>query len=150
MTLRQIIAIDPGAAGGIATLNAEGVAAYKMPEGMTAQVDLLRQLAAENPHAVAIVEKVGFHRAGNNASASATFARHCGHIEAALYTLGVPMRDVTPAKWQAAMGALPKDKRERKNAVKERMARRFPHLAVTLATADALGILYWAYDNVGR
>jgi hypothetical protein len=46
-----------------------------------------------------------------------------------------------------ALGALPADKTARKNAIKEQVARRFPHLDVTLKTADALGMLVWAMQR---
>ena len=39
------------------------------------------------------------------------------------------------------LGTLPKDKAEQKRAIREEMARRFPGLAVTLKTADALGMM---------
>jgi len=38
-------------------------------------------------------------------------------------------------------------KRARKNAIKDAVARRFPHLRVTLSTADALGVLWWAMQR---
>jgi len=47
----------------------------------------------------------------------------------------------------AALGSLPADKTARKNAIKENVARRFPHLTVTLKTADALGMLAWAMNR---
>lgn len=141
----RTIAIDPGASGGIAWVDRDGInQARKMPEGMTAQIDALRELRAEIGEARAVVEKVGFHREGNSASASAKFARHCGHLEAALYVLGIPAEEVAPGVWMRSLGALPKDKRERKSAIREQMQRKNPHLRVTLATADALGMLYWA------
>ena len=55
--------------------------------------------------------------------------------------------EVTPHKWMAAIGTMPADKKARKNAIKEEMARRFPHLMVTLGVADALGILCWARNQ---
>ena len=77
------------------------------------------------------------------------FARHCGNIEAALYCLGVPVEQVGASQWMQVCGPLPKGmdaqaKRARKNAIKDAVARRFPHLRVTLSTADALGVLWWA------
>lgn len=39
------------------------------------------------------------------------------------------------------VGALPKDDQERKRAIREEMQRRFPALATTLATADALALI---------
>lgn len=114
---------------------------------MTAQIDAIRAAAAANPGLVAVMEKVGFHRPGNSAVATAKFARHCGHLEAALYSAGIPFVEVTPQKWMQSLGALPADKRERKRAIREEMARRFPHIKVTLAVADALGILCWARNQ---
>lgn len=136
-----IIAIDQGANGGIAWTDKDGHAnAIKMPDTMTGMVDQITAIRAENPKCRAAIEDVGFHRSGNNAQASAKFARHCGQVEAALYCLGIPFESVTPARWQKPL-SLPKDKEARKNTVKELMQRKFPHLRVTLATADALAIL---------
>lgn len=118
-----------------------------MPDGMTAQIDAIRAVAANFPNLKAVVEKVGFHRPGNSAVSTAKFARHCGHLEAALYSVGVPFEGVAPGVWMKALGALPADKTARKNAIKEQVARRFPHLAVTLKTADALGMLVWAMQR---
>ena len=143
-----ILAIDPGASGGFAVCKPDGVVeALAMPEGMTAQIDALRAIAANFPGLTAIVEKVGFHRPGNSAVSTAKFARHVGHIEAALYSAGVPFVEVAPQKWMAAVGTWPADKAERKKAIREEMARRFPHLTVTLKTADALGLLCYAQQR---
>ena len=148
--MKAIIGIDPGAAGGLAWIDPEGIThAEPMPDGMTAQADRLRALAAELPGAVAVMEKTGGYMPGNSGPAAATFARHCGRIEAALYVLGIPTEQVAPGVWQRALGALPKNKAERKRAIRELMARRFPALAVTLKTADALGILTWAMEKRG-
>jgi hypothetical protein len=142
------IAIDPGASGGIAWTDRDGIAqAAPMPDGMTAQVDFLRALRAELPTAGAVMERVGGYRPGNSGPAAVTFARHCGNLEAALYSLGVPTICVTPRKWQAALGTWPDEKADRKRAIRDAMARRYPHLHVTLGTADALGMLTWAYGR---
>ena len=146
--MKPILCIDPGASGGLAIFDTyNDVAAWSMPEGMTAQIDAIRAASAENPNLTAVIEKVGFHRPGNSAVSTAKFARHCGHLEAALYSVGVPFEEVAPGVWMKALGALPADKTARKNAIKEQVARRFPHLAVTLKTADALGMLVWAMQR---
>ena len=146
--MRPILTIDPGASGGLALLSCEGIAdAFPMRDGMTGQIDAIRHIAATNPGIIAIIEKVGFHRPGNSAVSTAKFARHCGHLEAALYSVGVPFEEVAPRVWMKALGALPADKTARKNAIKETVARRFPHLDVTLKTADALGMLVWAMQR---
>ncbi len=143
--MTPILCIDPGASGGMAIACHDGsIEAYPMRDGMSAQIDAIRHIAATNPGLKAVIENVGFHRPGNSAVATAKFARHVGHIEAALYTLGIPTTTVTPSKWMAALGSLPADKTARKNAIKENVARRFPHLTVTLKTADALGMMVWA------
>jgi hypothetical protein len=146
--MKPILCIDPGASGGLALLNHESIIdAFPMPDGMTGQIDAIRHIAATNPGIMAVLEKVGFHRPGNSAVSTAKFARHCGHLEAALYSAGVPFEEVAPGVWMKSLGALPADKTARKNAIKEQVARRFPHLAVTLKTADALGMLVWAMQR---
>jgi hypothetical protein len=142
---RTLLAIDPGADGGWAWIDQDGIVqSERMPEGMTAQVDRLRELAAGSPGLVCTIEKVGGYMPGNSGPAAATFARHCGHLEAMLYALSVPVFQVAPQKWQKALGTWPKEKQDRKRAIREEMQRRHPHLRVTLKTADALGILEWA------
>ena len=140
-----MIAIDPGAAGGIAYTDEDGnVQAMPMPEGMTEQIEAIQMLRAAG-HLKCIMENVGFHMPGNSATATAKFARHCGHLEAACYAFGISVEYVAPQKWQReAFIGLSKDKRERKAQIKEAMARRYPHLSVTLKTADALGIYTYA------
>ena len=146
--MNPILCIDPGASGGLALLNREGnVEAFPMPATMTEQIDAIRHIAATNPGIKAVIEKVGFHRPGNSAVSTAKFARHCGHLEAALYSVGIPFEEVAPGTWMKTIGALPADKTARKNAIKEQVARRFPHLDVTLKTADALGMLVWAMQR---
>jgi hypothetical protein len=148
--MKPIIAIDPGASGGLAWTDREGAThAERMPEGMTAQADRLRSLAAELPGAVAVMEKTGGYMPGNSGPAAAAFGRHCGHLDAILYMAGLPASAVAPGVWMRALGELPKDKADRKRAIRESMQRRFPALAVTMKTADALGILTWAMERRG-
>ncbi|MBU4460768.1 MAG: hypothetical protein KJ579_09390 [Verrucomicrobia bacterium] len=148
--MTPILAIDPGASGGYAWRDAEGIVhAAALPEGMTAQVDALRALAAGTPGLTAVVERVGWWMPGDHPNSACKFARHCGHLEAALYALGVPSRTVPPQVWMKTLGTLPKAKPDRKRAIRELVARRHPHLTVTLATADALGILEWATAREG-
>ncbi len=152
--MKAILAIDPGASGGFAWRDGDkAVDCKNMPEGMTAQCDWLKEKMIFFAHNFydgcdAVMEQTGTHRIGNSAGASVKFSRHCGHIEAALYMLSIPTTQVTPAKWQKAVfGTLPKDKMARKRAIKEEMQRRYPHLEVTLKTADALGILTYAIER---
>jgi hypothetical protein len=148
--MKPIIAIDPGVSGGLAWLGTDEVInAEPLAATLTEQADRFRSLAAQLPGLTAVIEKVGTYVPGNSGPAAATFARHCGHLEAILYTLDIPTEQISPCVWQKSLGALPKEKAQRKRAIRELMARRFPSLAVTLKTADALGILTWAIEKRG-
>jgi hypothetical protein len=140
--MKPIIAIDPGASGGIAWRDQGGhVHAENMPGTFTDIADRLMELrlALEDPRAV--VEKVGGYMPGNAAPAAVKFGRHNGHIEMALYCLGISTTQITPQKWMKRLGTMPKDKKARKNKIKTDMACLYPAVSVTLKTADALGIL---------
>lgn len=147
--MKRILAIDPGASGGMAWTDGDGqVVIEPMPYSMTEQIDLLRSVVASHPGIRAVLEKVGTYRPGNSGPAAATFARHCGHLEAALYCMGAPTTQVTPKKWQAHLGTMPDDKPERKRFIRDLMARRYPSLSITLKTADALGLFTYAQANL--
>ena len=150
-----LIAIDPGASGGLAVSRDGGdPVVMKMPDTPKDIYDLLSGLchaAGIIPDRLpcrAIVEKVGMHRQGNNASASCKFARHCGHIEMALIALGIPFEEVTPQKWMKSLGVMPKEKQARKNHIKDLMQRKHGNaIKVTLWSSDALGILHYQLER---
>jgi len=145
---KQLICIDPGASGAFCYYDQdEIVRAENMPQTMPEIADRLRELSVQHPDIRCVMEKVGFHVAGNNASASAKFARHCGNLEAILYVLGIPTEQVTPQKWMKRLGSLPREKTARKNKIKEIVATRFPHIRATLKNSDALGILITEIDK---
>ena len=144
-----VIAIDPGAIGGIAWSEDGKVSAVPMPAGMSEQVEFLRKLGAGVPgeNLWVFIEDTGTYRPGNSGPAACTFARHCGHLECMLYCLVMPAVKVRPQLWMKSIGTMPKDKTERKNKIKEFVARAYPHLRVTLKTADALAILWYAVNS---
>ena len=154
MSSLPMIAIDPGKSGGIAWVDERGmVDSMKMPDGMTSiadeLIDLAAMLSGGKMPPLCWIEKVGTYMPGNSGPAAATFARHCGHLEAITYCIDLPTQQVTPNGWMKGMG-LPTgkaNKKARKDKVKEMMQRRYPHLKVTLYVADALGILSWALDR---
>ena len=94
-----------------------------------------------------LLEEFGYIAPQAAVNAFGRCARHVGNLEAILYVLGIPTEQVAPSVWQRALGSLPQDKGQRKRAIRELVARRFPHLSVTLKTADALVILIWATDK---
>lgn len=146
----MVIAIDPGASGGIATRHNDLVSASRMPTTPAAIASHLKLLISTTPEPPTVfIEAVGSHRQGNNAQASATFARHCGFLEGVLAAHNITPVHVQPRKWQSELfapgvltpGSDPASKRQRKNQIKDHMSTLHPHLKVTLMTSDALAIL---------
>jgi hypothetical protein len=153
---KTLLAIDPGRSGGIAWMKDETVFAVKMPVDAFDILDLFREIQKDSIDMVAALEKVGNHVHGNAASASAKLSRNVGHLEMGLMALAISHRQVMPTKWMSKVvpgrpkGMEAKQVRDRKNYIKFEMQRRYPHLRVTLCTADALGILTWLYDEEAR
>ena len=157
------IAIDPGKTGGIAwCYGTDRIEAFtaKMPDTPDGIFDLLADLNTSEVEC--IIEKVGYHVMGNNASSSVKLSRHVGHLEMACVALELPIVWVPPKKWMKSVegypesirkapetsdkdhrNALNRHKTVRKNAIKDWVAGIYPHIKVTLDDADALGILEW-------
>lgn len=139
--MKTILGIDPGKTGALVLLNQHGEIQIlvKMPE---TPMDILETIEAMSPD-VCYIEDVGQGMPGQSSKATATFARHNGHLEMALLALKVPTIKVTPAKWQKALSLLSKkgeEKRSHKNRIKAWSQQRYPDAKVTLANADALAI----------
>jgi hypothetical protein len=148
--MRAVIAIDPGQSGGIAWRDQEGhVHAENMPATFPEIADRLRELRIDlsNPEPICFIEKTGGYMPGNAGPAAVKFGRHNGHLEMALYCLGISTTQITPQKWMKKLGTFPKDKKARKNAIKTMMATRHPTIKVTLKNADALGLLTSEVEN---
>lgn len=142
---KVILGIDPGAAGGICLYQDGGITTFKMPETYADIYDFLEGITAQclPGEVVAILEDVGHGMPGQSSKATAVFARHNGHLEMALYALGIPTTKVTPQKWQKFFSnSLGKskdyEKREWKNKLKGLAQQMFPGTKVTLATADSI------------
>lgn len=147
-----ILGIDPGAAGGICVFDNGSIETHKMPETYADIYDFLQGITQDHlpGEVVAVLEDVGHGMPGQSSSATAKFARHNGHLEMALYALGIPTTKVTPQKWQKAFSnSLGKskdyEKREWKNRLKALAQQMYPSTKVTLATADS--ILLAAYGS---
>lgn len=153
----MIIAIDPGLSGGIAWIADGKAEAVKMPDTPKGIAEELENITLGGERKViCYLEKVGPMPKQGVASVW-TFGEHYGTLRGILMALGIPIIDVKPQVWQKAIGAtrpsVPKDatpsqkeaaKREGKHKIKSIVEARFPHLNVTLATSDALGILMYA------
>ena len=81
------------------------------------------------------------------------FGEHFGFIKGVIQTLGVRLELVRPQVWQKAFGlgtaSACASKTVWKNKLKAEAQRRFPHLNVTLKTADALLILEHSISAAG-
>ena len=144
--MKQIIAIDPGASGGIAWSDDFGAkGCQSMPETHGDVCDRLRELVASATETTVYLEKVnGFMGNAAPGSAMFNFGRGVGYIEGCLAAMGCPVIEVPPQKWIKAMGLGTRGemtKGEWKNKLKSEAQRRYPALTVTLKTADALLIL---------
>lgn len=146
------LSIDPGLKGGIAVLDGNEMHTYPMPETYPDIYIVLKGLQEDFNITRAVLEKVGQGMPGQSSKATATFARHCGHLEMALYALGIPTEEVTPQKWQKfysnSIGtAKGLTKTEWKNKLKGLAQRLYPTEKVTLNTADAILLAYYGKMN---
>ena len=140
------IGIDPGFSGGVAVLKDGKIKTYNMPEEYPDIYNLFLEIKEENDdqELIAVMENVGHGIPGQSSKATATFARHNGHIEMALYALCIRTVKVTPQKWQKffsnSLGTAPsgREKKEWKNKLKSLASQMYPEARPTLYTADAI------------
>ena len=142
------IGIDPGLSGGIAILNQDGSVKEVVAMPVTPR-DIYEFLLSYKEESRCGLEDVGHGMPGQSSKATATFARHNGHLEMALLALGIPTEKVTPQKWIKVYQLKKKkeqDKNEWKNVLKAKAQSLFPQLGkkVTLKTCDALLIAEYA------
>ena len=151
-TIMNYLGIDPGNKGAMALLDCEGriIESIKMPQTPMDILTTLESICGTAGDLVCYIEDVGNGMPGQSSKATATFARHNGHLEMALLALRIPTEKITPAKWQKSLNLLTK-KNERKTAHKARIKawsqRMFPSISVTLANSDALAIAYYGYKD---
>lgn len=150
MNAKNILAIDPGANGGIATyhpnLTAHQVQAARMPLDEQECADLFRKIIAGQPQDwFCFMEQVGGYIGEDQpGSRMFNFGDSYGFAKGCLRTLGVKVSLVRPQIWQRGIPNRVGTYTERKRALKEHAQKCFPLVKVTLATADALCILNYA------
>lgn len=148
--MRPIIAIDPGASGGIASLLMHGgsAGAIAMPETHSEIVASVKYVSeccnyAQGTPIVAIEEVPKFIR-DLPSSSIFVMAQNHGLILGACLALGLEVRRVRPQEWQKGLGCRKDYGSGWKRHLRGRAQELFPTLKVTLATADALLILDYA------
>lgn len=145
---KAIIAIDPGKSGGIAVKFPKGtVLVFNCPDSfyemfwlLHEQVNLLSEHANGVENILGVLEKV-HAMPGQGVTSMFTFGQGYGAWQMALIALKIPYIEVPPQTWMKKLGTLPKEKKERKNCIKDMMQKRYPNIKVTLNTADALAIM---------
>lgn len=157
---KVVVGIDPGEKGGIAVLDDVGnvVDVTKMP-GTPQDIfmylnSVYEKAETEGCPIVCYMEQVGHGMPGQSSKATATFARHCGHLDMALLALGIPTNTITPNKWEKSY-QLGKNsdysKTEWKNRLKAKAQQMFPKVKMTLAICDALLLAeFGRKQEVGR
>lgn len=150
----NIVAIDPGASGGMAFWFDGILTVHPMPitEGdVCGQLKFFIGFPTNTPPTIVYLEQVGgFIKGGEKSSpgsAMFNFGRNYGFILGCCAALGVRVELVTPQKWQKAFPVGMAKGVERKRALKAIAQRLYPTEKVTLKTCDALLILDWAKQN---
>jgi hypothetical protein len=156
--MRTIIAIDPGVSGGIAVWTYGVAGCRPMPATEGDILALLRGIKSASDKSGAetmcVMEATsGYVGKAQPCSRSYTFGENAGFIKGVLQTLGIRLELVRPQVWQKAFGlgtaSSCGSKTIWKNKLKAEAQRRFPHLNVTLKTADALLILEHSISAAG-
>lgn len=150
--MTSVLAIDPGASGGVAMAAFGKVTCHAMPETEGDRLELIRDFKAaadiEQSECECVLEQVGgFVGRGQPGSAMFKFGENFGFIKGVVQALGIRLVLVRPQTWQKSFGlgtaSRCGSKTVWKNKLKAEAQRRFPALGVTLKTADALLILEW-------
>lgn len=148
--MKTILAIDPGLSGGIAVRWFGKTDCWAMPETEGDLLERLREVkrvaGLEGDELVCVLEEVsGYAGTAQPGSAMFRFGEHVGFIKGAVQALEIRLVLVRPQVWQRGFGlgtaSACASKTIWKNKLKAEAQRRFPHLNVTLKTADALLIL---------
>jgi len=157
--MTSYIAIDPGVNGGIAWDTAQLASCMGMPGSDTEIAEEIQQLAEMDdvlrrirPGIKCVIEDVPKF-VGKALPGSTIFplAFNCGLVRGIAVSLRMPVILVRPQDWQKHFRLGTKGDTsgttEWKNKLKAEAQRRYPHLKVTLKTADALLLLAYAQEK---
>lgn len=133
------IGVDPGASGAIAVLYDEHDAPATHKNDCTERdlwvfINRCKVLKELDGKWFAYIERV--HSMPKQGVASSfKFGQSYGFLRGLLIACGIPFEEVSPVKWQTAMGCRSGGN---KNVTKARAQQLFPNVKVTHANADAL------------
>ena len=139
--------IDPGQSGGLAMID-NNVSVVKMP---STDQDIWNWFSnLKNTKCFAVIEKV-HSMPGQGVASTFKFGMGYGGLKMALTASGTPFEEITPRKWQKALGIVPRSKTESKTEFKNRLKAKaqqlFPDIKMTLAICDALLIAEYNRRN---
>ena len=122
-----------------------GGTAYDMTMQLADPIDSLYDQGVE--HWIALIEKV-HSMPGQGVASTFKFGMNYGQWIGILTALQIPYSTITPKKWMAHYGAMPKDKKDRKNYIKAMAQGLYPNAErITLATSDAVLIAHCAMEK---
>lgn len=139
----RIIAIDPGAGGALAFAHGLSVVVHLTKK--TPQLDAVEDALTGAERVVAYVEQVQGHIGKPQpGSAMFKFGQSFGYWLGLLAAFHVRTVLVRPQTWQKGLIGSTLKGADRKRALRDEAARRFPQVKVTLDNADALLLLDYA------
>ena len=139
------IGIDPGKSGGVAIIYDDNLYTGKCPNtvhDMVEEVKVPLDIMAI-PKSKAVIELV-HSMPGNGVKSMFTFGQNYGTWLGIMAALKIPYDIVPPGKWMKHYGSMPKDKKARKNKLKQLAQQAWPTHRITLATADAVLIAMYS------
>jgi hypothetical protein len=148
-----IVAIDPGASGGLAwQVPGFAMAVENLPETPHELCELLTCIQKDGDARV-YLEEVGGYTGGTGmpGSAAFNFGRGFGQILGVCAAMGIPVELVRPQKWQKALSlgtSKGMTKTQWKNKLKVRAMQLYPDVRVTLNVSDALLIHHAAVKGL--
>lgn len=141
--MRKFIGIDPGTNGGMAWVGGGCLMTFKLKGATERDVWEAMQafVTTDVADCFAVIESV--HSSPQMGVVSAfTFGRSLGFLRGVLIAAEIAFEEVTPQKWQKALGCLSKGD---KNVTKARAQQLFPAMKVTHANADCLLLAEYAW-----
>lgn len=147
---KHIIAVDPGASGGICVYaNNTVVEAFPCQNTVNEMAESIKttinNFSVNKSNIIAVIENVHAFPTDGRSSAF-KFGRNFGMWLGIFASNKLNVVQVNPYTWMKSFGDMPKIKQERKKYLKELAKSLFPNARVTLKTADAILIAKYYND----
>ncbi len=145
------VGIDPGASGGIVAIGPDNhvLVHTKCPDTVHDLADIYRHICElpgryDSCSIKACIEAV-HSMPGNSGRSMFTFGTNYGMHLGLLAANKIPYIKCTPSVWMKHYGSMPRDKKDRKNHIKQLAQQLYPDTdkPITLATSDAVLIAHY-------